>query len=50
VCNSICFLKFGVHKINFKMVKSGMVMLTRREKDDVTNTDITVDYCWNTDG
>jgi hypothetical protein len=38
-CNRIklvCFLKFVVHEINSEMVKSGMVVLTRREKTDVT--------------
>jgi hypothetical protein len=28
------FLKFVVHELNFKMVKSGIVMLTVREKVD----------------
>jgi hypothetical protein len=29
-----CFLKFVVHELNFKMVKSGIVVLTGREKVD----------------
>jgi hypothetical protein len=29
-----CFLKFVVREMNSKMVKSGMVVLTRREKAD----------------
>jgi hypothetical protein len=29
-----CFLKFVGHKLNSKMVKSGMVVLTWREKAD----------------
>jgi hypothetical protein len=41
LCN--CFLKFVVHKINSKMVKSGMVVLTEREKPDVTDADVAVD-------
>jgi hypothetical protein len=27
-----CFLKFVVHELNYEMVKSGMVVLTGREK------------------
>jgi hypothetical protein len=37
-CNRIklvCFLKFVAHEMNSKMVKSGMMVLTRREKVDV---------------
>jgi hypothetical protein len=30
-----CFLKFVVHELNSDMVKSGMVVLTKREKVDV---------------
>jgi hypothetical protein len=40
ICNRIklvCFIKFVVHKVNFKMVKSEMVLLTRREKTDMTD-------------
>jgi hypothetical protein len=29
-----CFLKFVVREMNSKMVKSGMVVQTRREKSD----------------
>jgi hypothetical protein len=29
-----CFLKFVVHELNYEMVKSGMMMLTEREKVD----------------
>jgi hypothetical protein len=32
----VCFLKFVVHEINSEMVKSGMVVLTRRENTDMT--------------
>jgi hypothetical protein len=35
ICNRIklvCFLKFVVHKMNSKMVKSGIVVLTERER------------------
>jgi hypothetical protein len=38
ICNRIklvCFLKFVVHEMNSKMVKSGMMVLTGREKVDV---------------
>jgi hypothetical protein len=38
------FLKFVVHELNSKMVKSGMVVLTGREKADVTDADVLV--CW----
>jgi hypothetical protein len=31
-----CFLKFVVHGLNSEMVKFGMVVLTGREKADVT--------------
>jgi hypothetical protein len=41
LCNY--FLKFIVHKINSKMVKSEMVMLTEGEKTDVTDTYMIVD-------
>jgi hypothetical protein len=30
--------------MNFEMVTSGMVKLTRREMADVTDTDVTVDW------
>jgi hypothetical protein len=38
-CNLIYFLKFVIHKINFKIVKSVMMVLTERE-----NTDVTLDW------
>jgi hypothetical protein len=34
--NLVCFIKFVVHRINSEMVKSEMVVLTRREETDVT--------------
>jgi hypothetical protein len=45
ICNQIkliYFLKFVVHEINSKTVKSEMVVLTEREKADVGDTDVTV--------
>jgi hypothetical protein len=39
ICNQIklvCFLKFIIHKMNFEMVKSEVVVLTGRENSDVT--------------
>jgi hypothetical protein len=42
--NAICFLKFTVHKINSKMVKSRMVKLTGREKVDVIDADVVMSY------
>jgi hypothetical protein len=38
------FLKFVVHELNSKMVNSVMVVLTEREKADVTDTDVAVDW------
>jgi hypothetical protein len=41
ICNQIklvCFLKFIIHEINSKMVKTKMVVLTEREKDDANVT------------
>jgi hypothetical protein len=41
ICNRIklvCFLKFNVHKIY-----SEMMILTRGEKTDMTDTDLTMD-------
>jgi hypothetical protein len=32
----VCFLKIIVHKINYEIVKSGLVMLTEIEKTDMT--------------
>ncbi len=42
--NFLCnyFLKFIAHKINSKIIKSEMVMLTRREKTDMTDADVSV--------
>jgi hypothetical protein len=40
--NVIYFLKFIIHKINFKMIKSEMMILIRREKSDVTDTDMII--------
>jgi hypothetical protein len=37
------FLKFVVHKINSKMVKFRMVVLTGREKADMTDANVVVD-------
>jgi hypothetical protein len=37
------FLKFIVHKLNFEIVRSKMMLLTKREKIDMTDTDIVVD-------
>jgi hypothetical protein len=36
------FLKFIVYTTDSEMVKSGIVILTRREKFDVTNADMSV--------
>jgi hypothetical protein len=33
----MCFIKFVVHEMNSKMIKSRMVMLTGREKTDVAD-------------
>jgi hypothetical protein len=47
ICNRIklvYFLKFVVHKINSKMVKSKIVLLTRKEKTDVADADVTMDW------
>jgi hypothetical protein len=46
ICNQIklvCFLKFVVHEMNSEMVKSIMVVLTRRENADVSDADMAVD-------
>jgi hypothetical protein len=37
-----CFLKFIVYKLNSEMVKSKMMVLTKREKTDVTDDDVIV--------
>jgi hypothetical protein len=42
LCN--CFLKFVVHEMNSKIVKSGMVVLTGRDKTDVTDADVAVGW------
>jgi hypothetical protein len=41
---TIIFLKFVIHKMNFEIVKSGMVVLTERENTDVVDADVAVDY------
>jgi hypothetical protein len=38
----IIFLNFVVHKIKFEIIKSRIVVLTVREKIDVTYIDLTV--------
>jgi hypothetical protein len=40
VCNSVYFLKFIIHEMNSEMVKFRMLVLTEREKSDVTDTDV----------
>jgi hypothetical protein len=42
--NVICFLKFIVHKINYEIIKSEIVKLTRRENADVTDADMIVGW------
>jgi hypothetical protein len=39
-----CFLKFIIHKINSKMIKSRMVMLTREEKAAVSDANVYVGW------
>jgi hypothetical protein len=34
------FLKFVIHKMNSEMVKSGMVLLSGREKSDMADVDV----------
>jgi hypothetical protein len=41
---TIVFFKFIVNKINFTMVKSKIVVLIKREKTDVNNADVIVDW------
>jgi hypothetical protein len=36
------FIKFVIHELNSKMVKSGMVVLTERRKTNVADVDMTV--------
>jgi hypothetical protein len=38
------FLNFVVQKINSKMVKCGMVVLTGREKIDVADADVVIGW------
>jgi hypothetical protein len=46
-----CFLKFVVHELNSKMVKSGMVVLTEREKAEADGCRLKAAvYCWNRSG
>jgi hypothetical protein len=40
----VCFLKFIVHKMNFEIINSRMVVLTEREKTDVADADVVVDW------
>jgi hypothetical protein len=37
------FLKFVLHKMNSKMIKSRIVVLTGREKVDIVDADVAVD-------
>jgi hypothetical protein len=39
-----CFLNFVVQKMNSKMVKFGMVVLTGREKSDVADANVVVGW------
>ena len=39
-----CFLKFIVHELNSEMVKSGMVLLTGRERVDVADADVAMGW------
>jgi hypothetical protein len=38
------FLNFVVQKINYKLAKYGIVVLTGREKTDVPDADVTIGY------
>jgi hypothetical protein len=38
------FLKFTIQNTNFEMIESAMVILTAREKSDVTDTDVIMSY------
>jgi hypothetical protein len=40
---AIYFLKFVIHKINSKIIKSEIVKLTRRENVDIADADVVVD-------
>jgi hypothetical protein len=33
-----CFLKFVIHELNYEMIKSGMMVLTEREKTDANRS------------
>jgi hypothetical protein len=39
-----CFLNFVIQKMNYKMVKCVIVVLTRRQKTEVTDVDMVVDW------
>jgi hypothetical protein len=38
------FFKFTIQNTNFEMIKSATVILTAREKSDVTDTDVVMSY------
>jgi hypothetical protein len=38
------FLKFIIHKMNYKIVKSEIMVLTRKEKTDVTGADVVMNW------
>jgi hypothetical protein len=40
--NLDCFIKFVVHELNSKIVKSEMMLVTGREKTDVADVDVAV--------
>jgi hypothetical protein len=45
-CNQIkliYFLKFVIHEINFKIVNSKIMVLTKKEKTDITDTNMSMD-------
>jgi hypothetical protein len=47
ICNQIklvYFIEFVVHEINSEMVKSEMMVLTRREKADMTDAIVVVTW------
>jgi hypothetical protein len=37
-----CFLKFIVHKANHEIIKSGIMVLTEREKTGIIDVDVTI--------
>jgi hypothetical protein len=47
LCNY--FLKFVVHEINSKMVKSGTMVLTRRVNANLTDADVVMGWMLQTD-